>query len=225
MKREVLDQLLRDREAKRPVVLVTDLESGDQQLIYPGGDSESELQELASLAQHADRSSAGQVGGRDYFLNVFNPPLRMLIVGAVHIAQPLSEMAAIAGFEVCVIDPRSAFSSPERFPGSEVVRDWPDDALRSLAPDTRTAIVTLTHDPKLDDPALQVALRSTAFFVGSLGSKRTHAARLKRLHDAGFSDEECAKIHGPVGLDIGAKSPAEIAASILAQVVQALRLG
>jgi len=143
-------------------------------------------------------------------------------VGAVHIAQPLARMAALAGYLVTVVDPRTAFASDERFPGIAISTDWPDEALTQLKPDRRTAVITLTHDPKLDDPALAVALKSNAFYVGSLGSKRTHAARLKRLAELGFGEADVARIHGPVGLDIGAISPAEIAVSILAQMTLAL---
>lgn len=225
MKREILDQLLKDREAKRAVVLATHLESGDERLIYADAEAAGALEAAAANALRSDRAGPCEADGKDYFLNVFNPPLRMLLVGAVHIAQPLSAMAALAGFEVTVIDPRSAFASEERFPQVEIQHEWPDDALKALAPDARTAIVTLTHDPKLDDPALQIAVRSDAFYIGSLGSKRTHAARLERLREAGFGEDECKRICGPVGLAIGAKSPAEIAASILAQIIQTLRSG
>jgi len=225
MKREILDQLLKDREAKRAVVLATELESGDEQLIYATSAGAGVLESAAADALRSDRAGPFEAGGKTYFLNVFNPPLRMFLVGAVHIAQPLSAMAALAGFEVTVIDPRSAFASEDRFPQVEIQHEWPDDALKALGPDARTAIVTLTHDPKLDDPALQIAVRSDAFYIGSLGSKRTHAARLERLREAGFGEQECARICGPVGLAIGAKSPAEIAASILAQIIQTLRSG
>ena len=161
--------------------------------------------------------------GRRLFLNVNNPPLRMIIVGAVHIAQPLSRMAVLAGYDVTVVDPRGAFASEERFPGLALNHDWPDEALAALAPDGRTAVVTLTHDPKLDDPALSAALRSDAFYVGSLGSRRTHTRRIERLAAEGFEPDDLARIRGPVGVDIGARTPAEIAASILAEVIAALR--
>ena len=164
-----------------------------------------------------------EAGAAKIFLNVYNPPLRLIIVGAVHIAQPLARMAAMTGYDVTVIDPRAAFASAERFPGVTVMTEWPDDAMATLAPDPRTAIVTLTHDPKIDDPALEVALRSNAFYIGALGSKKTHNARLYRLGKAGFGDNDVARICGPVGLAIGAKSPAEIAVAILAQITERLR--
>ena len=161
--------------------------------------------------------------GAEWFLNPFNPPLRLILVGAVHIAQPLAEIAALTGYDVTVVDPRTSFASPERFPGMKLMTDWPDEAMTALAPDARTAIVTLTHDPKLDDPALQAALKSPAFYVGALGSKKTHAARIARLTEAGFAERDIARIHGPVGLSIGAKSPAEIATSIMAEITETLR--
>jgi xanthine dehydrogenase accessory factor len=157
------------------------------------------------------------------FYEPFNPPLRLVIVGAVHVAQPLARMAALAGFEVIVIDPRAAFATTERFPGVTLVSKWPDEAMRELAPDVRTAVVTLTHDPKLDDPALAESLRSPAFYVGCLGSKKTHAARLERLRALGFDDVALGRLHGPVGMRIGARTPAEIAVSIVAHIVERLR--
>jgi xanthine dehydrogenase accessory factor len=222
MKRETLQQLLVDRAAKRVVVLATELESGDERLLYPADtDDADDLTEAARRAARGDKSGIAELAdGRKVFLHVFNPPLRMLIVGAVHIAQPLSRMAVLAGYDVGIIDPRQSFATEERFPGVSLVDDWPDDALRALDPDRRTAIVTLTHDPKLDDPALIVALRSEAFYIGALGSTRTHAKRLQRLEAEGLSAVDFARIHGPIGLPIGARSPAEIAIAILAQITQ-----
>ena len=154
-----------------------------------------------------------------------NPPLRLVIVGAVHIAQALVPMARIAGYDPIIIDPRAAFGSEARFPGELLISDWPDDALNDFGLDARTALVLLTHDPKLDDPALHIALKSNVFYIGALGSTRTHAKRVSRLQEAGFTAADIARINGPVGLDIGAASPAEIAVSILAQLVHALRRG
>ena len=163
-----------------------------------------------------------QSANGDAFVEVFNPPLRLLIVGAVHIAQPLARMASVAGYDVTVIDPRGSFATDDRFPGVTLVNEWPDEAMPPLDPDRRTAVVTLTHDPKIDDPALAAVLRSDAFYIGALGSRKTHAARVERLSEAGFAADEIGRIHGPVGLSLGAVSPAEIAVSILAQVTQAL---
>ena len=159
----------------------------------------------------------------DHFVQVFNPPLRLIVVGAVHIAQQLAPQAALAGYDVTVVDPRGAWATAERFPGIRLNSDWPDAALAALAPDGRTAVVTLTHDPKLDNPALATALASQAFYIGALGSRRTHAQRCERLAEAGWDATAVGRIHGPVGLAIGAKSPAEIAVAILAQMTQVLR--
>lgn len=227
MKTENLSQLLRDRADKRIVVTATDLGSGKEQLIYPADNGAGdELTKAARTATRADKSQIHEMSdGRRIFLHVHNPPLRMMIVGAVHIAQPLSRMAVLAGYEVTVIEPRRAFASEDRFPGVHLNGDWADDALDELKPDRRTAIVTLTHDPKLDDPGLERALRSDAFYIGALGSKRTQAKRLERLRELGLSEAQMARIHGPIGLDIGAKSPAEIAISIMGEITEQLRRG
>ena len=154
------------------------------------------------------------------FVRAYNPPLRMVLVGAVHITQALIPIAALAGYAVTVIDPRAAFANEQRFPSATVTSDWPDEAMRSLAPDKRTAVVTLTHDPKLDDPALKVALKTDAFYVGSLGSRKTHAARLERLRADGVSEDALARIHAPVGLPLGSRRPPDIAVSVMAQIIQ-----
>ena len=147
------------------------------------------------------------------------PPRRIIVVGGVHITQFLAPMAQQAGYDVVIIDPRAVFSAAERFPESACLTAWPDEAMAELGLDSRTAVVTLTHDPKIDDPGLQAALVSDVFYIGCLGSRRTHAARCERLSEAGYSDSQLARIHGPVGLDIGARTPAEIAVSILAQII------
>ena len=227
MRQEILRELQAARRAHRPVALATDLASGEQWLFAPSDPLPAELDpELADGLREVfrnDRARRVELGERTIFLNVFNPPLRMILVGAVHIAQPLAAMAAATGFQVIVVDPRTAFAAPKRFPDLEIRTDWPDEALAALVPDARTAVVTLTHDPKLDDPALDQALRSDAFYIGSLGSRKTHGKRVERLRGEGFSEEAIARIHGPVGLDIGARSPAEIALSILAQIIGVLR--
>lgn len=227
MKRETLETLLRDRDAKTAVAVVTDLGSGEQTLVYNdcavGADSgDRGLLAAARDAMRDDRSLRREVGGRDLFVEVVNPPKRLLIVGAVHIAQPLSIMASFTGYDVTVIDPRTSFATDERFPGMTLSPEWPDDAVRALEPDRRTAVVTLTHDPKLDDPGLAEALRSKAFYIGALGSRRTHGARMERLTEAGFAPEDLSRIHAPVGMDIGAVSPAEIAVAVLAQITEVL---
>jgi xanthine dehydrogenase accessory factor len=177
----------------------------------------------ADLAEafDADRSGFREDGAR--FVWVSNPPLRMAVIGAVHIAQPLVEMARLTGYDVTLIDPREAFASQARFPGQTLVHDWPDAALEAHGLDHRTAVVTLTHDPKLDDPALLAALKSPVFYIGALGSTRTHAKRAARLGKAGFSEDEIARIDAPIGLDIGARSPAEIAIAVMAEMTERLR--
>lgn len=223
MKDATLQQVLADQAAKRTVVLATDLANGDERLIYPHEPGDDPLMSAAQDAARLDKSGVVESDGAKVFLNVYNPPLRLIIVGAVHIAQPLARMAAMTGYDVTVVDPRAAFASAERFPDVTVMTEWPDDAMATLAPNARTAIVTLTHDPKIDDPALEVALRAPVFYIGALGSKKTHSARLQRLGEAGFSDVELARICGPIGLAIGAKSPAEIAVAVLAQITEQLR--
>lgn len=223
-----LAQLLADRAAKRTVVVATTLATGEQRLIHPfepaqGSDVDPALRTAATAAAVAGQSTSCELAGDEIFLRVHSPPLRLVVVGAVHIAQALCPMAAIAAFAVTVVDPRTAFATQERFPGVALSTEWPDRALEALALDHRSAVVTLTHDPKLDEPALAAALRSGAFYVGALGSTRTQAARLGRMRALGFDDATLARIHGPVGLDIGARSAAEIAVSILAQIVDRLR--
>lgn len=227
MKTEILNRLLQDQDAKRQVALLTNMETGAQSLVYRNethGDLEIDdpLQTATMGAFKDDRSQILTTPGGDVFIQVFNPSLRMVVVGAVHIAQPLARMSALAGWDVTIVDPRGSFASSERFPGVSLVNEWPDDALTALDLDRRTAVVTLTHDPKIDDPALQVAIRSDAFYIGALGSRKTHAARLKRLKAAEFTDDEMKRINGPVGLSLGAVSPSEIAVSILAQIIQEL---
>ena len=227
MKQHTLSQLIKDQNEKKAVALATDIDIGLQTLVYDNtaigpDENNEEIQQIARQAMRDDRCKIYEIGGRRIFIEVFNPSLRMLIVGAVHIAQPLSRMASVAGYDVTVIDPRASFATDERFPGITLNGEWPDDGMRDLDPDRRTAIVTLTHDPKLDDPGIEVALKSDAFYIGALGSRKTHAARVERLTATGFSETEIARIHAPVGLSIGSVSPAEIAISILAQVTDVL---
>jgi xanthine dehydrogenase accessory factor len=222
MKLELLQALRAEREAGRPVVLATWLEDGQQQLL-PSASTPPELTEGAARALRLDRAEVVATAAGEVLLEPHNPPLRMILVGAVHLSHPLLAIAELAGFAVTLVDPRRAFAQAARFPGKALMTTWPDDALRTLAPDARTAVVTLTHDPKLDDPALEVALRSSAFYIGCLGSKKTHASRLERLRTAGFAQGELARLRGPVGLPIGARSPAEIAISIAAEIIATLR--
>ncbi|MBA4788444.1 MAG: XdhC family protein [Rhizobiales bacterium] len=223
MRRDLLEKLLAERAARRPALLVTELETGAQRLVTP---ATLAVDPLAGVLREAFRTGkSGMVGegaGR-LFLTVEVPPPRLLVIGAVHISQALAPMARLAGFDMVVIDPRTAFATPERFPDVPVIARWPDEALPELGLDAFTALIALTHDPKIDEPALSAGLRAGCFYVGALGSRRTHAKRLERLHAAGLSAEETCRIHAPIGLDIGAVSPGEIAVSILAQVIGALR--
>ncbi|WP_448187663.1 XdhC family protein [Azospirillum sp. sgz301742] len=236
MKRELLERLLKARADKVPVALVTDLSSGLQSLIFHDavhGGFGLEEHHLAEIRARLRQDHSGLVefpdvegyegDGPRLFVHAHNPPLRLIVVGAVHIGQLLAPLADLTGYAVTVVDPRQAFATEARFPGVKLVVSWPDEALETLGIDARTAVVTLTHDPKLDDPALLVALRSPAFYIGALGSSRTHAKRLDRLSDIGLTEAELKRIHAPVGLDIGAETPAEIALSIIAQVVAARR--
>lgn len=207
----LLSDLVEARAARRPVAYVVDLDSWQRRLMPPGPDLSDRFR--------ADRSG---IEGRR-FIAIHNPPLRMIVVGAVHIAQALLPMARACGYDPILIDPREAFGSQARFPGETIRHDWPDEAMDEIGLDSRTAVVTLTHDPKIDDPAIRAALGSDVFYLGCLGSTRTHAKRVERLRQAGIDDGQIARIHAPVGLNIGAQSPAEIAVSIMAQITQVLR--
>lgn len=224
MQRKTLAALNDARLAGRSIVRATDLTTGEEQLLDPYTDG-SLLGLAAKDAARADRSAPVEIEGRRWFLSVFNPPLDLVIIGAVHIAQPLSIMAMMSGYGVRVVDPRAAFATAERFPSIALSQEWPDEALAKGPLGPRSALVAVTHDPKFDDPALAAALRSSAFYVGALGSRKSHAARLARLKALGFNESELSRIRGPVGLNIGAKSPAEIAISILAEMTQTLRIG
>lgn len=222
MKRTTLEALQRARKAGRALVRAIDLATGEERLVDPQGDR-TPLGAAAADAARNDRSGVADVEGSRWFFEVHNPPLQLWIVGAVHIAQPLARMAMIADYRVVVIDPRRAFATVERFPGVRLLHDWPDEALAREPPSRRSALVALTHDPKIDDPALESALRSDCFYIGALGSKKTQAARLDRLETLGWKPSDLERIRGPVGLAIGARSPAEIAVSILAEMTLRLR--
>ena len=210
---EMLRELVAARAARTPVAYEVALDGSHRALVTEG---------------HADRFRMDRSGVSEdgkTFVAIHNPPLRLVIVGGVHIAQALVGMARGVGFDPFVVDPREAFGSAARFPDATLINNWPDDALAEVGVDARTAVVLLTHDPKLDDPALEVALKSSCFYIGALGSTRTHAKRVERLTAAGFGPDDIARIHGPVGLNIGAAGPAEIAVSILAEMIQRLRQG
>lgn len=219
---DTLARLQAARAAGQPIVLATHLPAGDQ-LLLPLDPAPDALLAAAKTVLHQDKSAVADIDGQSWFLHAYNPPLRLVVVGAVHIAQALVPMAAQLGYATTIVDPRRAFATDERFPDVTVSTEWPDDAMDALRPDTRTAIVTLTHDPKLDDPALDRALKSPAFYIGALGSRRTHAKRLDRLRELGHADDAMTRIRGPVGLDIAAVTASEIALSILAQIVETRR--
>jgi xanthine dehydrogenase accessory factor len=230
MKAKYLDAVIAAGRASRSVALATELRSGAQLLLddnrFEGELALDDAQRAAMRdALRTDRNITLDTDAGRVFVQVFSPPMRCFVVGAVHIAQPLTRMLALTDYQAIVIDPRQSFATEARFPGVELTTDWPDEALEQLKPDHRSAVVTLTHDPKLDDPALAVALRSDCFYIGALGSKRTHAARLRRLSEMGFGESDFARIRGPIGLPIGAVSQAEIAISILAEMTQILRKG
>ena len=226
MRASTLIALNKARVDRRAAVLVVDEQSGEDQILFPLESHESSpLMDAARAALQADKAGEIELDGKKLFLNVFAPPLELIVIGAVHISQALAPMAAQLGYSVTIIDPREAFGTQERFPNVRLLNIWPDEALKVQPPHARTALVTLTHDPKLDDAALIPALASPAFYIGCLGSRKTQLARVHRLQRAGVADEAIARIHGPVGLRIGAKSPAEIAVSILAEMTAVLRGG
>jgi xanthine dehydrogenase accessory factor len=225
MKAETLAALQDARTQRRAVTLASRLSDAAEALVYRD-DAKGALAGDAGIlaasrrAMDIGKSETVDIGGAKIFLNVYVPPPRLVIVGAVHIAQSLAPMAAMLEFDVTVVDPRGAWATTQRFPGVKVIQDWADEAFQAMGLDVSTAVVTLTHDPKLDDPALEAALKSDVFYIGALGSRRTHAKRKERLAEVGITEEMFARVHGPVGLNIGAKSPAEIAVSILGQIIE-----
>jgi xanthine dehydrogenase accessory factor len=228
MRQGMAHALLEARRAARAVALFTPLDGGTQRLLDDSGLqllalTEPELASAGRAALASDRVQVMHHAGREVMVTPHNPPLRLVVVGAVHISESLCAMARAAGYTVTVVDPRPAFLRPERFAGVELVGEWPQQAFAQLRPDARTAIVLLTHDPKIDDPALLAVLATPAFYIGALGSTRTHAKRLQRLAEAGVDEAARARVHGPAGLAIGARTPAEIAIAVLAQVTQRLR--
>ena len=226
MKAALFEKLENALDRQSVCAVVTDIQTGEQALVTDDditGNLTLDDTQSHRIAQMMASDVSGPIEETDLFARVYGPPRRMIIVGAVHIAQALAPMARLAGFDVSLIDPRESFVKAGRLENVTCLTDWPDDAMAQLAPDARTAIVTLTHDPKLDDPALAAALKSPAFYIGSLGSKGTHAKRLSRLKAEGFADKDFERLHGPVGLDIKAKTPSEIAVAILAQVIETRR--
>lgn len=228
VRRSLLTEILEARTAGRAVAVITRLQPLEHALYFAddtptANELAAQYQSEAEQALRSDRNVLIESDQGNVFIQVYNPPLRVIIVGAVHIAQFTAPIATQLDYEVTIIDARRAFANAQRFPNVHVINEWPDRAMPKLGLDHRTAIVALTHDPKLDDPALSMALRSDAFYIGALGSRKTHAARLERLRQHGFNDTELRRIRGPIGLDIGAASPGEIAISIIAEITQTLR--
>jgi xanthine dehydrogenase accessory factor len=224
MKLDILTALNTERNARRAAVVVTDVASGEQRLVKDADVSNDPLRELLEKHLRSGKSGMEDTPQGRVFLTVHAPATRLVITGAVHISQALAPIAQLLGYDVTIVDPRTAFASPERFPDVKVIAEWPDTALPPLGIDRYTAFVALTHDPKIDDPALTHALARDCFYIGALGSKKTHARRLERFKAQGVSDSDIARIHAPIGLDIGAISPAEIAVAIMAQITARLRL-
>jgi xanthine dehydrogenase accessory factor len=223
MRLDILKALNTERAARRAAIVVTHQESGAQRLVTQDRVAADPLKDVLEAHLRSGKSGIEDTAEGKVFLTVHVPPTRLVITGAVHISQALAPIASLLGYDVTIVDPRTAFASVERFPGVKVIADWPDKALPPLGIDRYTAFVALTHDPKIDDPALLHALSRDCFYIGALGSKKTHAKRVARLKEQGMSDADIARIHAPIGLDIGAVSPAEIAVSILAQVIEELR--
>ena len=221
MKDETLSLILSEKNNRNTIIVATEINSGEQIIINEENDTDINNKILTAAKNNIiqGKSEVLEIESNKWFINITLPPLRLVTVGAVHIAQPLAEIATISGYEVIIIDPRAAFANNQRFPDIKIINEWPEVALNELGIDNRTAVVTLTHDPKLDDSALNAALKSKAFYIGSLGSKKTHKARVQRLKIANFSDDEIKRIHGPIGLAIGAKSPQEIAISIISEII------
>lgn len=219
----VLSALNAERAARRPTILVTELSNGAQRLVKAADLAADPLAAVLDKQLRTGKSGIVEQDGVGYFLTVQAPPPRIIVTGAVHISQAMAPMARLLDLDLIIIDPRTAFATPERFPDVTLLPEWPDEALQRLGLDAYTAFVALTHDPKVDDPGLEAALRSECFYIGALGSRKTHGKRLERLQQAGFDATATSRIHAPIGLDIGAVSPAEIALAILGEIVSSLR--
>ncbi len=222
---DLLRQVLEAKEARRPVAVVTDLATGAQRMVARSDAGGDPLAGILDAAFRFDKSGVERTGQGEVFVTVHNPPLRLVITGAVLIAQALIPMAKAAGYDVWVVDPRGAFATGARFPDIQLHAQWPDEIIPQIGLDARTAFMALTHDPKIDDPALALALTSEVFYVGALGSRKTQASRVERLKARGLDEAALARIHGPIGLSIGAVGAAEIAISIMAEMTRSLRLG
>jgi xanthine dehydrogenase accessory factor len=225
MKLDILQALNAERAARRAAVVVTDVASGEQRLVRAADVARDPLREVIEKHLRSGKSGMEETPAGKVFLTAHVPPTQLVITGAVHISQALAPIAKILGYDVTIVDPRTAFASIERFPDVKVIAEWPDVALPPLGIDRYTAFVALTHDPKIDDPALLHALARDCFYIGALGSKKTHGRRVERLKAQGASGEALGRIHAPIGLAIGAVSPAEIAVAIMGEITARLRLG
>ncbi len=223
MRLDLLKTLNEERAGRRAAVLVTDLGDGSQRLVKGAEIASDAMAEEVDAALRMGKSRGVEIAGKSYFLTVQAPPARIVCIGAVHISQALAPMAKLAGFDMTIIDPRTAFATPERFPDVKLLAEWPDAVLPAMRIDRYTALCLFTHDPKIDDAGLVPALRADCFYIGALGSRKTHQSRLARMKQAGFTDADLARVHAPIGLDIGAVSPAEIAVSVLGEIIMALR--
>jgi xanthine dehydrogenase accessory factor len=219
----LLSALNAERAARRPVAVVTDLESGDERLVRGTEAASDDLAAELMEGFRSGKSRTVEAGGRRWFLTIHAPPAKLVVAGAVHISQALAPIARMLGYDVTIIDPRTAFASPERFPDVPLLAEWPDTALQKVTLDRFTAFAALTHDPRIDDPALIAALEAECFYIGALGSRKTHGRRLDRLRQAGIAEEALGRIHAPIGLSIGAISPEEIAVAVLAQITAVRR--
>jgi xanthine dehydrogenase accessory factor len=223
MKLSLLTALNAERAARRAAIVVTDVESGEQRLVKAADIAQDPLKTVLAEHLRSGKSGMEETAEGRVFLTVYVPAAQLIVIGAVHISQALAPIGKLLGYDVTIVDPRTAFATPERFPDVKVVAEWPDTALPPLNVDRYTAFVALTHDPKVDDPALLHALSRDCFYIGALGSRKTHARRIDRLKQQGFSEADLSRIHAPIGLDIGAVSPAEIAVAIMAQITERLR--
>jgi xanthine dehydrogenase accessory factor len=224
VKLDILNALNEERAARRSVIVVTNQDNGAQRLVKAADIKSDQLKDLLGKRLRMAKSGIEETPEGKVFLTVHVPSPKLVITGAVHISQTLAPMGQLLGYDVTIVDPRTAFASIERFPDVKVIAEWPDVALPTVGIDHYTAFVALTHDPKIDDPGLDVALKSDCFYIGALGSRKTHARRVERLKtERGFTDNDIGRIHSPIGLDIDAVSPAEIAVAIIGEITQALR--
>jgi xanthine dehydrogenase accessory factor len=223
MKLDVLTALNTERAARRAAIVITNVENGAQRLVKSADIARDPMRAVLAERLRSSKSGMEDTAEGRVFLTVYVPAPQLIIIGAVHISQSLAPVGKLLGYDVTIVDPRTAFASPERFPDVKVIAEWPDKALPPLNVDRYTAFVSLTHDPKIDDPALIHALSRDCFYIGALGSRKTHGRRIERLKGQGLSDAELSRIHAPIGLDIGAVSPAEIAVAIMAQITERLR--